>query len=150
MRLTALLCLALCGAAQAADLPAPTHTMAPADAVQTGLLDARQAIQAKDWKGAEAALRRVLKEAPRHADALNLLGFSLRWQERYEESLAAYQQAFAVEPDHLGAHEYIARTYLKLGRVADAERHLTRLRQLCKDCEQAKALEQAVAAARKP
>ena len=70
-----------------------------------------QAIKAKDWKAAETALRAVIKEQPRQADALNLLGFTLRWQERYEESLAAYQQAFAIEPDHQGAHEYIARTY---------------------------------------
>jgi tetratricopeptide (TPR) repeat protein len=152
MRPTALLYLALAGAASAADLPAPVSTppIARADAVQTGMLDARQAIQSKDWKGAETALRQVLKEQPRHADALNLLGFSLRWQERYDESLAAYQQAFAIEPDHLGAHEYVARTYLKLGRLADAERHAARLAQLCKDCAEARSLAQAISAARKP
>lgn len=144
MRLLVLLSLVFCQALMAADLPAPTAPPAPT------LADARQAIKAKDWKAAESALRAVLKDQPRHADALNLLGFTLRWQERYDESLAAYQQAFAVEPDHQGAHEYIARTYLKLGRVADAERHLARLRQLCADCAEAKALDKAVAEARKP
>jgi tetratricopeptide (TPR) repeat protein len=153
MRLPALLlCLAL--PALAADLPAPSPPPSPpiarADPVQTGMLDARQAIQARDWKSAETALRAVLREQPRHADALNLLGFTLRWQERYEESLAAYQQALAIQPDHLGAHEYIARTYLKLGRIADAEGHWQRLRERCGDCAEAKALQAAIAGARKP
>lgn len=143
-----LLCLAL--PALAADLPSPTPPIAPADAVQTGLLDARQAIQAKDWKGAESALRAVLQQQPRHADALNLLGFSLRWQQRVEESLAAYRQALAIEPEHLGAHEYIARSYLALGRIADAQQHAQRLAALCRDCAEARALQAAIAGARQP
>ncbi len=148
MRILLLLCLIL--PAQAADLPPPTPPMIRADPVQTLMLDAREAIQNKDWKTAETALRAVLQQQPRHADALNLLGYTLRWQQRLDESLAAYRQALAIEPDHSGAHEYIARSYLALGRLNEARQHADRLRQLCRGCAESLALDAAIAGASKP
>lgn len=130
----------------AADLPAAAP--APAPAADAALQTARAALKARDWTAAEAQLRALLQRQPDHADAWNLLGFALRWQDRYEESLAAYQQAFRLQPDHLGAHEYIARTYLKMGRRADAERHLARLRELCPACQETRALAELLAAGR--
>jgi Flp pilus assembly protein TadD len=130
--------------ALAADLPA-SPSAAPGPSV---LQLAREAIRAKDWKAAETQLRAATKEEPRNADAWNLLGYTLRWQERYEDSLAAYGKAFEIDPQHLGAHEYIGRTYLKMGRKGDAEKHLATLRQLCPGCEETRELAEAVAKAK--
>ena len=46
-------------------------------------------------------------------------------------SLQYYQQALAIDPRHLGAHEYIGEAYLMLNRPADAQQHLARLDSLC-------------------
>ena len=142
-RITLPLCLLFALAAQAADLP----TSAPSPPSATPMQQARDAIQAKDWKGAEAHLREALKAEPRQADAWNLLGFSLRWQDRYDESLAAYAKVFEIDPKHLGGHEYIGRTYLKMGRKSEAQQHLAKLRALCAACEETRELAEAIAKA---
>jgi Flp pilus assembly protein TadD len=138
MRPFLLLAALLSAAATAADFGS-------APAPQDPLAEARSALAAKDWKGAERELRRVIAKEPRNADAHNLLGYSLRWQERYEEALAAYGRVFEIDPKHLGAHEYIGRAYLKMGRRPEAERHLAQLRTLCGDCTEARDLAKALA-----
>jgi len=151
MRAFALLALLVPLVVGAADTSTPTQPENPKTRIspaQILMADGRQAIERKDWKGAEKLLRQSLQLAPRNAHALNLLGYSLRWQGRYDESLAAYGQVFEIEPNHLGAHEYIGEAYLKLGRRADAERHLAKLRQLCGNCEEARDLASALAKAR--
>ncbi len=149
MRALAILPLLLPFAAAAADMtpPAAETPRASVSPGQKLLTDARRAIERKDWKGAEKLLRQSVQLEPRNADAHNLLGYSLRWQARYDESLAEYAKVFEIEPNHLGAHEYIGQAYLKLGRRADAERHLAKLRQLCGNCEEARDLAQALAKA---
>lgn len=136
-----LLCL---NTAFAADIP----SAAPEEPGQAAMTKARQALEAKKWKDAEAALRQALRENPKLAAAHNLLGFTLRWQGRFDESLAAYEKVFALEPNHLGAHEYIGQTYIKLGRLDDAEAHLKTLQRLCGSCEESKDLAAALASAR--
>ena len=148
MRVLALLALLVPLSLSAADMTVPEPTESPKAApsqAQKLLTNARGAITRTDWKGAEALLRQSLQFEPRSADAHNLLGYSLRWQGRYEESLAAYGKVFEIEPNHLGAHEYIGQAYVKLGRRVDAERHLAKLRQLCGNCEEARDLAQALA-----
>lgn len=123
--------------AQAADFGGPATADDP-------LREARAALAAKKWKAAESELRRVIAKDPRNADAHNLLGFSLRWQERYDEALASYGRVFEIDPKHLGAHEYIGMAYLKMGQRPKAEEHLATLRKLCGDCEEARDLAKAL------
>jgi tetratricopeptide (TPR) repeat protein len=66
-----------------------------------------------------------------HPDVLNYQGFANRKLSRYDAALGYYQQALAINPDHLGANEYLGELYLELGRLADAHRQLERLDQLC-------------------
>ena len=142
MRIAVLFLLLLSLNAQAADMGGAIA--APDDP----LADARAAIAAKKWPQAEKELRRVIAREPRNADAHNLLGYSLRWQGRYEEALASYGRVFEIDPNHLGAHEYVGIAYLKMGRRPEAEQHLATLRKLCGQCEEARDLAKALAAAK--
>ena len=50
---------------------------------------ARAAITRKDWAAAQAVLEPYIVSNPRNADGFNLLGYSLRNQKKYDESLVA-------------------------------------------------------------
>jgi tetratricopeptide (TPR) repeat protein len=81
----------------------------------------------KDWKGAETAFRRAIGLRPGFADAWNELGYALRNQGRYPESLKAYDEALKLRPNFPEALEYLGEAYVKMGRVDDARRVLDRL-----------------------
>ena len=51
------------------------------------------------------ALNTFISEESRNADAWNLLGYSLRKVELYDESLKAYKKALKLDRKHLGARE---------------------------------------------
>jgi tetratricopeptide (TPR) repeat protein len=84
----------------------------------------------KDWPAAAAAFRSVLALRPGFADAWNELGYALRNEGRYAESLDAYHEALRLRPDFPEALEYLGEAYVKLGRLEDARRVLDRLRAL--------------------
>ena len=84
----------------------------------------------KDWKAAEASFRRAITLRPGFADAWSELGFALRNQGRYDESLSAYDEALKLRPNFPEALEYLGEAYVKMGRVDDARRVLDRLRPL--------------------
>jgi tetratricopeptide (TPR) repeat protein len=70
------------------------------------------------------------------ADALNLLGFSLRSADRNTEAMEKYNEALAIDPDHQGALEYQGELFLKMGDQDSAEANLEKLTELCPDgCE---------------
>jgi tetratricopeptide (TPR) repeat protein len=66
-----------------------------------------------------------------NADILNYQGFASRRLGRNDAALAYYHEALALDPDHLGATEYLGELYLQLGRIDDARVQLARLDQLC-------------------
>jgi Flp pilus assembly protein TadD len=107
---------------------------------------AKAAIERKDWNEAVGRLEKVVLREPQNADAHNMLGFSERNLGRYEAAFKHYRRALALDPRHKGAHEYIGETYLKVGDLASAEKHLAALRELCPlSCEQLKDLERDIA-----
>ncbi len=61
-------------------------------------------------------------------EAWNELGYALRNQGRYAESLDAYDEALRLRPDFPEALEYLGEAYVKMGRLDDARRVLERLR----------------------
>ena len=63
-------------------------------------------------------------------EAWTELGFALRNQGRYTESLEAYDEALKLRPNFPEALEYLGEAYVKLGRLDDARRVLERLRPL--------------------
>src|SRR5512145_2059905 len=98
--LAMLLILALSGAAWSAG----GDDTEPAD---PELQQGRALIAQRDWPGAVALLTAYTRSKPDSADGYNLLGYSYRHLQRYDESLAAYTQALKLDPKHRGAHEYI-------------------------------------------
>jgi tetratricopeptide (TPR) repeat protein len=120
--------------------PAPTK---PAD---PNFARAKAMIEARDYKGAVPLLQQVVAKDGKNADAYNLMGYATRSSGDPTGSLQYYQQALAIDPRHLGAHEYIGEAYLMLGRVQDAEQHLARLDSLCVfGCSEYRMLKTAIA-----
>jgi tetratricopeptide (TPR) repeat protein len=111
-------------------VPAPrpgiTSTAPPEVRFNEGLAHAKR----REWKPAEAAYRDALRGRPDFAEAWNGLGYVLRHQERYEESLRAYYEALRLKPDYPAALEYLGEAYVKLGRLDDARALLDKLRAL--------------------
>ena len=107
----------------------------------------RAALLRKDWDEAVQRLARVALREPENADVQSFIGFAHRNQGRYEAAFLHYERALAIDPRHKGAHEYVGETYLKVGDVAGAERHLAELKRLCPlSCEPLEELQRAIGA----
>jgi len=104
----------------------PTATPTAESEYQRGM----RARLSRDWTTAVGAQRSALALQPAFPEAWNELGFALRNQGRYPESLQAYDEALRLRPNFPEALEYLGEAYVKLGRLDDARRVLDRLRPL--------------------
>jgi tetratricopeptide (TPR) repeat protein len=96
-----------------------------------------RAIQAKDWPLAIAYFSRVTDDQDFAAGAYNWMGYAERQQGHLDAAFGYYDKALAIDPRHLGAHEYIGEAYLMAGNLAKAEEHLAILDKLCsRRCEE--------------
>ena len=66
-----------------------------------------------------------------HPDILNYLGYAHRKAGDFETAQSYYAAALNLDPDHLGANEYLGELYLELGQIDHAKSQLARLDQLC-------------------
>ena len=68
----------------------------------------------------------------RRADIYNLLGFSYRKLDNPEldKSFAAYMMALELDPEHVGAHEYLGELYLMRDQKDEALKMLSKLESL--------------------
>ena len=89
------------------------------------LIDARQYQQAIDQ------LEKALAKKPKDADLLNLAAYSHRQLGHLDTALGLYQKALAIEPEHLGANEYMGELYLEMGDLEKAEARLAVLDSAC-------------------
>ena len=80
---------------------------------------------------------------PAFPEAWNELGFALRNQGNYPDSLKAYDEPLRLRPNFPEALEYLGEAYVKLGRVDDAQKVLERLKPL--DAARAAELSEAIA-----
>jgi Flp pilus assembly protein TadD len=104
-----------------------------------------KSVQAGDYQRALVQLQKVVQAAPRNADAWNYIGFSHRKLKQFDQSLAAYQKALAINPDHRGANEYLGELYLMTGEPQKARGQLAKLQSLCpRGCEEYEDLKKAV------
>ncbi len=127
-------------------IAADTDTTPVANQENPDFAAGRKAVEAKDWPVAAAAFERAVKRDPKSADAYNMLGYSYRWQNRMDESLAAYNKALALDPGHRGAHEYIGVAYLKVKQPDKAKEHLAQIEKICgRSCEEYRDLAKAIA-----
>ena len=84
------------------------------------------------------------------ADVFNLLGYSHRKLQRYDQALDYYQRALALDPEHRGAHEYLGELYLQTEQPLKAEQQLAALSKSCRECDEYRQLKRAIAAYYRP
>lgn len=109
----------------------------------------RELIEAQDYQAAIDKLKAALAEKPDDADLLNLLAFSQRKLNRFDEAMVNYQKALQIEPRHLGANEYLGELYLQLDQSEQAEERLQVLDKACFfGCDEYDELKQAIEAHR--
>jgi len=107
---------------------------------------AKAAIDRRDWQQAIASLKKTAVREPESADLQNLLGYSYRNLGQYPLAFKHYNEAIRLEPRHRGAHEYIGETYLLVGDVENARKHLAALKDICLlGCDELRDLEAAIA-----
>ncbi|HLI11910.1 MAG TPA: tetratricopeptide repeat protein [Alphaproteobacteria bacterium] len=139
--------LMLSGSAWSMGGSSASSSTAPADPDFT---KAVKAVNGADYAKAIALLEGVVAHDPKNADAWNYLGFSNRKLRKYPEALADYEKALAINPDHLGANEYLGELYLETGDLPKAEERLSKLDKLCIfGCEEYRTLKAAIDAKKK-
>lgn len=126
----------------------PSHAVDSNDRPVPELAAVRAQIDQGGYDQAIVLLRQVIAARPNDADALNLMGFSLRKSGDFDRALGFYQKALRIEPGHLGANEYLGELYVETGEAEGAQRQLIALEGLCgTSCEEYLDLKTAIAAA---
>jgi tetratricopeptide (TPR) repeat protein len=124
-----------------------TTSSAPRDA---DYVAAEEAFKAGKYSAAIPLLQKVVARDAKNADAWNYLGFSNRKLGKFSEALADYEKALAINPNHLGANEYLGELYLETGDMPKAEERLAKLDDLCTfGCEEYRTLKAAIQAKKK-
>lgn len=128
--------LALCGLVGMLAVIAPAAAEPFEDDPQAAARDpdyaaGKEAMQRKDWAAAALRFQRALLRDPDNPDLQNYLGFTHRQLKRFDLAFSHYKRALELSPRHRGAHEYIGEAYLLVGDLANAEKHLAALRNIC-------------------
>ena len=109
------------------------------------LRGARELISQERYEDALATLERVVAADERDADAWNLVGYSLRKLGRYAAAMEGYARALALDPRHTEAIEYLGELHLALDDLAEAEKQLERLGEICRSgCDEYDELKEAI------
>ena len=81
------------------------------------------------------------------ADIYNLLGYSYRKSNKpdLDKSFSTYMMALEIDPNHLGAHEYLGELYLMRGDKSKAQEMLNKLELLAgKDSDEYRELKEEI------
>jgi predicted Zn-dependent protease len=109
--------------------------------------DAQALIDVWDYEGAIDILLPLSEAEPDNPDVFNLLGYSHRKIEMYDEALGYYTTALELDPMHLGANEYLGELYLETNQPELAQERLDVLAQACPEgCEELETLGAALVA----
>ena len=105
----------------------------------------KKAVADKRWAEAAARFKVAARRDPDNADLQNYLGYSYRNLKQFDLAFAHYKRSIELNPRHRGAHEYIGETYLMVGDLPNAEKHLKALREICLlPCDEIADLEKAI------
>ena len=77
------------------------------------------------YQKAIALLKETEEQVGPHPDILNYLGYANRKLGNYDTAIRYYREALAINPDHLGANEYLGELYAEIGDI-DRARDATR------------------------
>jgi tetratricopeptide (TPR) repeat protein len=89
-------------------------------------------------------LKKSIREKGEYADALNQLGFAYRKSGNWKVGMEYYLKALALEPNHLGANEYLGELYLEEEDLPNAEKQLATLKKACGKCDEYEELAEAI------
>lgn len=92
---------------------------------------AQRMINMGEYKDAIDSLREAQSLIGPHPDILNYLGYANRKIGNFGQAKSFYAAALKLEPDHLGATEYLGELYVEMGDLNKARRQLARLDALC-------------------
>ena len=117
----------------AADAPAAYAGLAPASrpAADAAYGEAVRLINQARYAEAIDTLHHAHALIGPHTDIFNYLGFSYRQLGHFDKARAYYAAALRMNPDHLGATEYLGELYLERGEIGKARRQLEKLDRLC-------------------
>ena len=111
--------------------------LADADAMRAAAGTDAKAKKKADEK-ADSAMKRFVKAKekfevvttldPKNPDGWNMLGFTRRKLGNTQAAFEAYWKCLAINPEHLGAHEYMGEAYLQDGKLTEARAELTWLK----------------------
>jgi Flp pilus assembly protein TadD len=105
---------------------------------------AEKAIKAQDYKGAIPLLEQVVAKQPKNADAFNYLGYAHRKLGEKEKAQTYYETALDIDPNHLGANEYMGELYLEMDNLQGAEARMAVLDKACRNCVEKRELRDAI------
>ena len=105
---------------------------------------AEKAIKAQDYKGAIPLLEQVVAKQPKNADAFNYLGYAHRKLGEKEKAQTYYETALDIDPNHLGANEYMGELYLEMDNLPGAETRMAVLDKACRNCVEKRELRDAI------
>ena len=114
-------------------------------------------IKHQQYADAISHLGSALADKPQDPDILNYLGYTHRMvgqsltdpsqASEFKTSLAYYQRALAIDPNHKGVHEYLGELYLQMHDSASAANEMKTLEALCPSgCDERETLGKAMAA----
>lgn len=108
------------------------------------------AVRSREYARALSLLEKVVRAEPNNADAWNYMGFSRRNLKQFDQALSAYQRALAINPNHLGANEYLGELYVQTDQPGKAQEILRKLDSLCPaGCKEYDDLKKAIALQKK-
>ena len=118
---------------------------------------AKRLIKHEQYADAIPHLEKALAKHPHDADVFNYLGYTHRMvgvgeaaparDNDFKLSLAYYQQALAIDPNHKGVHEYLGELFLQMNDLNAAHHEMNELVILCPDgCDERDTLNKAIAA----
>jgi len=102
---------------------------------------AKELIDDEEYAKAIPLLQQSIQEKGEYADALNLLGYSNRKLGDMTKAMTYYTKALNMEPNHLGANEYMGELYLEMNDLPHAQERLAVLKSACGDCDEYEDLE---------
>lgn len=90
----------------------------------------------------------ILEAITRTDDSMvyTMRGYALRKLGRYQEGVAFYDKALAINPNNVNTHEYIGEYYVEIGKIELARTELAKVETLCggSNCEQYEDLAEAI------
>ncbi|XP_074660010.1 protein O-mannosyl-transferase TMTC3-like isoform X2 [Tubulanus polymorphus] len=79
-------------------------------------------VRNNDWESEYSLFKAALKTNKNNAKLYNNVGHALENKDQFSEALNYFQKAASVQPDDIGAHINIGRTFNNLQQHADAEK----------------------------